>query len=322
MVKNLEFFESESLDVYENLAYEYGLFKTCPEDTVRVFLWSNDKTVVIGKNQNAYGEVNFDALEEVGGRLARRFTGGGAVYHDKNNLNFTFVAKDCDFDIKKQLSVIGRAVSKWGITAQISGRNDILADGRKFSGNAFLHENGFSLHHGTILLNTDISIMTRVLNVDKAKLASKGVRSVAARVVNLTELNKDIQKDALKIEIKSAAESIYATVARAGDFGFGQSQTGLRQMLMSKEWLLNRVRDEKDGYTVKRARFDWGGVELIYKRENDKIKDLFVFSDAMDVDEISRINKRLGDFGVEALEPNSAISRDIIKLFEETYKNE
>ena len=166
MVKKLEFFVSESLNVYENIAFEYGLLRTCQSDAVRIFLWSNDKTVVIGKNQNALGEVNLPALEKIGGRLARRLSGGGAVYHDKNNLNFTFVAKDCNYDVQKQLSVIARALGKWGIRVEVSGRNDVLAEGRKFSGNAFLHEKSFSLHHGTILIDTDISVMTSVLNVD------------------------------------------------------------------------------------------------------------------------------------------------------------
>ena len=92
---------------------------------------SNDRTVVIGKNQNAFSEVNLDALKSIDGRLARRLTGGGAVYHDRNNLNFTFVAKEGVYDIKKQLSVIVRSLEKWGIRAVVSGRNDILAEGRK-----------------------------------------------------------------------------------------------------------------------------------------------------------------------------------------------
>lgn len=320
MKKKLEFFVSESLNVYENIAFEYGLLRTCQSDAVRIFLWSNDKTVVIGKNQNALGEVNLPALEKIGGRLARRLSGGGAVYHDKNNLNFTFVAKDCNYDVQKQLSVIARALGKWGIRVEVSGRNDVLAEGRKFSGNAFLHEKGFSLHHGTILIDTDISVMTSVLNVDKDKLASKGVKSVSARVINLSELNSGIQKEALVEEIRAAAEGIYGVKSEAGQFVLDKAARGMEEMLKSKEWLVNRVRDEKDGYTVKRARFDWGGVELIYKSDGDRLEDLFIFSDAMDVEEISRINKRLGDGGLASLEPDSAISRDIIKLFEETDK--
>ena len=176
MAKRIEFFVGDSLDVYENIAFEYGLLKSCPDDALRIFLWSNDRTVVIGKNQNAFSEVNLDALKSIDGRLARRLTGGGAVYHDRNNLNFTFVAKEGVYDVKKQLSVIVRSLEKWGIRAVVSGRNDILAEGRKFSGNAFLRENGFGLHHGTVLINTDIEVMTRVLNVDKVKLDSWGTR--------------------------------------------------------------------------------------------------------------------------------------------------
>ena len=301
MAERIEFFVGDSLDVYENIAFEYGLLKSCPDDALRIFLWSNDRTVVIGKNQNAFSEVNLDALKSIDGRLARRLTGGGAVYHDRNNLNFTFVAKEGVYDVKKQLSVIVRSLERWGIRAVVSGRNDILAEGRKFSGNAFLRENGFGLHHGTVLINTDIEVMTRVLNVDKVKLDSKGVKSVSARVLNLSELNGNIEKRALIEEIRSAAEEIYG-------------------VLSSKEWLLNRVRDQSDGYIVRRARFDWGGVELIYKQEAGRVKELFIFSDAMDAEEIVRINKRLEGAFIADFKPDGAMSRDIIRLFEETEK--
>ena len=223
--------------------------------------------MVIGKNQNAFSEVNLDARKSIDGRLARRLTGGGAVYHDRNNLNFTFVAKEGVYDVKKQLSVIVRSLERWGIRAVVSGRNDILAEGRKFSGNAFLRENGFGLHHGTVLINTDIEVMTRVLNVDKVKLDSKGVKSVSARVLNLSELNGNIEKRALIEEIRSAAEEIYGMPAQEIKAAFNAENARMKAMLSSKEWLLNRVREQSYGYIVRRVSFDWGGVELIYKQE-------------------------------------------------------
>lgn len=111
-------FVGDSLDVYENIAFEYGLLKSCPDDALRIFLWSNDRTVVIGKNQNAFSEVNLDALKSIDGRLARRLTGGGAVYHDRNNLNFTFVAKEGVYDVKKQLFRYCPLSRKMGVYAR------------------------------------------------------------------------------------------------------------------------------------------------------------------------------------------------------------
>lgn len=116
MAKRIEFFVGDSLDVYENIAFEYGLLKSCPDDALRIFLWSNDRTVVIGKNQNAFSEVNLDALKSIDGRLARRLTGGGAVYHDRNNLNFTFVAKEGVYDVKNSCPLLS-ALSKNGVYA-------------------------------------------------------------------------------------------------------------------------------------------------------------------------------------------------------------
>ena len=230
------------------------------------------------------------------------------------------MAKEGVYDVKKQLSVIVRSLERWGIRAVVSGRNDILAEGRKFSGNAFLRENGFGLHHGTVLINTDIEVMTRVLNVDKVKLDSKGVKSVSARVLNLSELNGNIEKRALIEEIRSAAEEIYGVPAQEIKAAFNAENARMKAMLSSKEWLLNRVRDQSDGYIVRRARFDWGGVELIYKQEAGRVKELFIFSDAMDAEEIVRINKRLEGAFIADFKPDGAMSRDIIRLFEETEK--
>ena len=174
--------------------------------------------------------------------------------------------------------------------------------------------------HGTVLINTDIEVMTRVLNVDKVKLDSKGVKSVSARVLNLSELNGNIEKRALIEEIRSAAEEIYGMPAQEIKAAFNAENARMKAMLSSKEWLLNRVRDQSDGYIVRRARFDWGGVELIYKQEAGRVKELFIFSDAMDAEEIVRINKRLEGAFIADFKPDGAMSRDIIRLFEETEK--
>lgn len=171
-----------------------------------------------------------------------------------------------------------------------------------------------------MLINTDIEVMTRVLNVDKVKLDSKGVKSVSARVLNLSELNGNIEKSALIEEIRSAAEEIYGVPAQEIKAAFNAENARMKAMLSSKEWLLNRVRDQSDGYIVRRARFDWGGVELIYKQEAGRVKELFIFSDAMDAEEIVRINKRLEGAFIADFKPDGAMSRDIIRLFEETEK--
>ena len=131
---------------------------------------------MIGRNQNCWKECRVSELEADGGHLVRRLSGGGAVYHDLGNLNFTFCMRKEDADVDRQLQVIIEAVASFGLTAEKTGRNDVAINGQKFSGNAFFDSKGCYYHHGTLLLNVDTTSMSRFLNPSKAKLQSKGVR--------------------------------------------------------------------------------------------------------------------------------------------------
>ena len=169
-----------------NLAVEEHLFRNEQEDVC--MLWQNEPTVVIGKNQNAFAEVDPDALRKDGVHLARRITGGGAVYHDLGNVNFSFVSvnsADTGLDFARFTAPILAALRSLGVHAELSGRNDLLLDGQKFSGNAQYSANGRTLHHGTLLFDTDLTALSRYLRPDEEKLKSKGIRSVRSRVTNL-----------------------------------------------------------------------------------------------------------------------------------------
>lgn len=133
----LQFVISNQTNPYWNIAVENHLLSLPETEVVSLYLWKNRRTVVIGQNQNPYSECNVEALEADGGYLMRRRTGGGAVYHDYGNINFSFIVPKAMYDQTRQFSVIQRAVLDFGIVAELSGRNDILTDGRKFSGNAF-----------------------------------------------------------------------------------------------------------------------------------------------------------------------------------------
>ena len=205
---------STSFDPWYNLALEEHLLRTIGPDQVVLYLWQNQGTVVIGRNQNAWKQCRCRELEADGKKLARRLSGGGAVYHDLGNLNFTFIMERRNYNLERQLGVILKAVGKQGIEAEFSGRNDIVVQGRKFSGNAFYFEELSAYHHGTILVDVDFEDMTRYLQVSQAKMRSKAIESVQARVVNLKSLNPDISIETMAAALAEAFVEVYGGEGR------------------------------------------------------------------------------------------------------------
>ena len=215
MIRRLLVCRSRSFDPYENLALEEALLSRVGEGELILYLWQNEGTVVIGRNQNPWKECRTALLAEEGGHLARRLSGGGAVFHDRGNLNFTFLMNEADYDLPRQLTVLERACRSLGIPAQRSGRNDLLAEGRKFSGNAFYKHNGKAYHHGTLMLDVDMERVSRYLSPSKAKLAAKGVDSVRSRVVNLREFVPELTIERLADALVDALIDVYAVGAHS-----------------------------------------------------------------------------------------------------------
>lgn len=281
MIRKIALYESASYDPYYNLAVEQHLLETVEEGCCILYLWQNENTVVIGRNQNAWKECRTSLLEQEGGHLARRLSGGGAVFHDLGNLNFTFLIPQADYDLDRQFSVIREAARSFGIPAEKSGRNDVLADGRKFSGNAFYKNGTQAYHHGTLLMDVDTERMGRYLNPSKAKLQSKGVDSVRSRVVNLRELNPDITIPSLKAAMAEAFARVYGLPLEklpeeALDKAYIDS---LRQRNGSWEWLYG----QKIPFTFEwEDRFPWGGIQVALQVENGIVQQAKVYSDAMD----------------------------------------
>lgn len=289
MIKTLYTCMGNGLNPYENLALEEMLLTHVPENSCILYLWQNQRTVVIGKNQNAWKECRVKELEDDGGCLARRLSGGGAVFHDLGNLNFTFLMNSEDYDLSRQLEVILQGVASLGIAAQKSGRNDVTtADGRKFSGNAFYHHGGKSYHHGTLMLQVDKDLVARYLNVSAAKLSSKGVSSVKSRVVNLTELQPGLTVDAVKSALVAAFQQVYGLPAQPFPVERldGAETAALAARNASFDWRLGRkIPFDWQG----ECRFPWGGVELELRVDSGRVQEAALYSDAMDGDLIPRI---------------------------------
>jgi len=302
MINRITLFQTDCTDPYRNLAVEEHLMERVEPGECILYLWQNENTVVIGRNQNAWKECRTSLLEEDGGRLARRLSGGGAVFHDLGNLNFTFLVNEEDSDLDRQLTVIQTACRALGLTAERSGRNDVLVDGRKFSGNAFYHSKGKAYHHGTLLVDTDGEKLARYLSPSKAKLQAKGVDSVRSRVVNLAELVPGLTCGRMAEEMTAAFGWVYGLPVQelsAGTLDLDHIER-LRARNAGRDWLygprlpLSFECEE---------RFDWGSVQLQLQVESGVVVQAKVYSDAMDWD-IAPVLERVltgSEFSQEAL---------------------
>ena len=185
----MRYLRNLSTDVYFNMAFDEYALEQLPLDEPLFFLWQNRSAVIIGLNQNAYAEVDIDYLHQHDIALARRITGGGAVYHDLGNLNYTIVGRSSDIerDYPEYAQHMLHALQALGVQAELSGRNDILVDGRKVSGYAKRVYKDRLMVHGTLMYDVDIDCLTRVLTPPTNKLESKGIASVKSRVLNLRE---------------------------------------------------------------------------------------------------------------------------------------
>lgn len=319
MIKKLLVFKSNSFNPYENLATEKYLLDTVPADCFVLYLWQNENTIVIGRNQNPWTECKCKELEADGGYLARRLSGGGAVFHDRGNLNFTFISTSENYSLDRNLEIIRKACKYSGVDTEISGRNDILAEGRKFSGNAFYNSKGKTYHHGTVLVNADFEKMSKYLTPSKAKLEAKGVKSVKSRTVNLSELSPLASIENLtEFFIKSAEEvlNLKSQPIHITDF---DTINKLTSKFSHNDW---KYGETLPFSAIFSNRFDWGSLELRLNIEKGSVSSCQIFTDSMDEMLADKICQALCgcEFEPEKLKANlieqipDSITNDIISI--------
>ncbi|MGA4720733.1 lipoate--protein ligase [Fictibacillus nanhaiensis] len=197
------FIDNENItDPRVNLAIEEFALKHLDINETYLLFYINEPSIIIGKNQNTVEEINADYVRDEGIHVVRRLSGGGAVYHDLGNLNFSFITKDDGnsfHDFKKFTDPVVKALKKLGVNAELSGRNDILADGKKISGNAQFSTKGRMFSHGTLLFDSEIENVVSALNVRMDKIESKGIKSIRSRVTNIREhLDEDMTMEEFK----------------------------------------------------------------------------------------------------------------------------
>lgn len=286
-MRGLRVIRTDNTDPYVNLAAEEHLTMTAEEGVMTLFLWQNAHTVVIGRNQNPWRECAVEAIKRDGIFLARRMSGGGAVYHDMGNLNFTFIARDGLFDTSRQTEVILRACRLLGIDAVKTGRNDLTVDGRKFSGHAYFSQRSYNYHHGTIMIDVKSDDLTKYLNVPESKLKSKGVGSVRSRVTNLRDhFTGDLAGAPLAELIRAmqdamieAAEEEYG--CRAVFEELPDVPQELKDKYASEEWRLGtKIAFEKELI----HRFGWGEAQVQLSMKGEFIKECRIYSDSLETE--------------------------------------
>ena len=313
---NLRILKSAVTNPWFNLATEDWIFNTLDADSHTLFLWRNSETVVIGRSQNPWVECKTDKMEADEVFLARRQSGGGAVFHDLGNTNFTFLSPKDDYDQVANFTIIINALKKLGIDAKLSGRNDMQVGDKKISGSAFKHAADRSFHHGTLLVNADMQKLGDYLNPHPLKLKAKGIKSVRARVANLVEFNEDITHEILSQAIIEAFCAYY----RDTDYDGTALIEELDEASLAKQPALDKYYqqmadwDWRFGKTPQfshhmETRFDWGIVDVHMDVQHAVITDVVIFSDALNVELIERLKETLTDIRYDRNEVKAKLAK-------------
>lgn len=286
-MQKLQVFLSDSFNPHLNLATEEWIFHNLDPSQQILFLWRNDNTVVIGRNQNPWSECNLVQMKNDQVHLARRTTGGGAVFHDLGNTNFTFLSPRESYKRENNVQIIFNALKKFGITGEASGRNDLLlpfADGpRKFSGSAYREKKDRAFHHGTLLLHADLSRLGNYLTPNPKKLQAKGKESVRARVANLNEVAANLTHEHIVPALIESFAQFYGGHANIENL----NMQSLQQMpelktqyesLSSWDWLYGNTLE----FTHKMDEYlTLGFFDFHFQVEDGVIKDLKIFTDCL-----------------------------------------
>ncbi len=304
---------NDSLDPRFNLALEEYILRDCPLDGPCLLLWRNSPSVIIGRFQNTLDEINPDYIAENGVNVVRRITGGGAVYHDLGNLNFSFIerAPEDGINLRMFTDRVAVALRRMGLDVGVSGRNDLTIDCRKFSGNAQYRYKDRVLHHGTILYDSNLENVQAALNVKAEKMASKGVRSVRARVTNLSAyMPRPIPilefRDSLLGEFLRDEQASGPSIRHLDE----RDMLAVRRLIDDKysTWDWNFGRSPE--YNLKGAgRFACGSVEAYLKVERGVIQSCRIYGDFFADEDISGLEAGLVGTGYAEADLREAYGR-------------
>lgn len=279
-----------------NIALEAYAFKELRDEDEIFILWINEPAIIIGKHQNTIEEINKEYIDEHGIHVVRRLSGGGAVYHDLNNLNYTIISNKADegaFDFKTFSQPVIETLADLGVTAEFTGRNDLEIDGKKFCGNAQAYSNGRMMHHGCLLFDVDMTVLGNALKVSKDKIESKGVKSVRARVTNiLSELPEKITVHEFSDKILEKMKEHYPDMTEyvLSEDELAKIQKSADEQFGTWEWTYGAAPE----YTISRSvRYPAGKVTTYANVDKSVIKSIKIYGDFFGIKDVKDIEDLL-----------------------------
>ncbi|CNB86837.1 lipoate--protein ligase [Streptococcus agalactiae] len=292
----MKYIVNTSNDPAYNVALEAYAFQKLTDIDEIFILWINEPAIIIGLHQNTIQEINKEFIDKNGIHVVRRLSGGGAVYHDLNNLNYTIISNNTQegaFDFQTFSKPVIDTLAKLGVKAEFTGRNDLEINGQKFAGNAQAYYKGRMMHHGCLLFDVDMSVLGQALKVSKDKIESKGIKSVRARVTNIVDHLSD------KITVQEFSDAILAQVKEEypemdeyvlSDAELSEIQAMRDNQFATWDWTYGKAPE----YTIERGvRYPAGKITTYANVENSTIKSVKIFGDFFGVKPVDDIEKML-----------------------------
>lgn len=292
----MKYIVNTSNDPAYNVALEAYAFQKLTDIDEIFILWINEPAIIIGRHQNTIQEINKEFIDKNGIHVVRRLSGGGAVYHDLNNLNYTIISNNTQegaFDFQTFSKPVIDTLAKLGVKAEFTGRNDLEINGQKFAGNAQAYYKGRMMHHGCLLFDVDMSVLGQALKVSKDKIESKGIKSVRARVTNIVDHLSD------KITVQEFSDAILAQMKEEypemdeyvlSDAELSEIQAMRDNQFATWDWTYGKAPE----YTIERGvRYPAGKITTYANVENSTIKSAKIFGDFFGVKPVDDIEKML-----------------------------
>ncbi|HGC8232966.1 TPA: lipoate--protein ligase [Streptococcus agalactiae] len=292
----MKYIVNTSNDPAYNVALEAYAFQKLTDIDEIFILWINEPAIIIGRHQNTIQEINKEFIDKNGIHVVRRLSGGGAVYHDLNNLNYTIISNNTQegaFDFQTFSKPVIDTLAKLGVKAEFTGRNDLEINGQKFAGNAQAYYKGRMMHHGCLLFDVDMSVLGQALKVSKDKIESKGIKSVRARVTNIVDHLSD------KITVQEFSDAILAQMKEEypemdeyvlSDAELSEIQAMRDNQFATWDWTYGKAPE----YTIERdVRYPAGKITTYANVENSTIKSVKIFGDFFGVKPVDDIEKML-----------------------------